>query len=346
MSNQRGRMSKRRTSTGGPSASSPAAGCRPAVPTASSLRRSVASSLKLVPGVSCAFASAGPATSLRPVALYATVITGSIILIFPLWWMISVSLLSPGQAAAAAVSARGFPLVPTEPHWSNYVEALRQMGTRPWLGFIDALANTIVVTVLSVVGQILSCSLAGYGFARLRFRGRDPLFVIMLATMMLPAQVTMIPLFILFRTLGWIDTLRPLIVPTFFGNAFYIFMFRQFFAQIPESLVEAARIDGCGHLRIWAQIMLPICRPVIAITAIFTFIFVWNDFLGPLIYLHSEQHYTLAIALNSFRNQYGGVNNVHLLMAASVVTMVPCIVLFFVAQRHFVGGLTLGAVKG
>ena len=260
--------------------------------------------------------------------------------------MISVSLLSPGQAAAAAVSAEGFPLLPREPHWSNYVEALRQMGTRPWLGFVDALANTIVVTVLSVVGQVLSCSLAGYGFARLRFRGRDPLFVIMLATMMLPAQVTMIPLFILFRTLGWIDTLLPLIVPTFFGNAFFIFMFRQFFAQIPESLVEAARLDGCGHLRIWAQIMLPICRPVIAITAIFTFIFVWNDFLAPLIYLHSEEHYTLAIALNSFRNQYGGVNNVHLLMAASVVTMVPCIVLFFVAQRHFVGGLTLGAVKG
>ncbi|RMF82998.1 MAG: carbohydrate ABC transporter permease, partial [Planctomycetota bacterium] len=171
-------------------------------------------------------------------------------------------------------------------------------------------------------------------------------FIIMLATMMLPPQVTMIPMFIMFRWLGWIDTFLPLVVPTFFGNAFFIFMFRQFFSQVPEALVEAARIDGCGYLRIWWRIMLPMCRPVIAITAIFTFMFVWNDFLGPLIYLHTESNYTLAIALNSFRNQFGGVSNVHLLMAASLVTMIPCVILFFAAQRHFVGGLTLGAVKG
>jgi ABC-type glycerol-3-phosphate transport system permease component len=132
----------------------------------------------------------------------------------------------------------------------------------------------------------------------------------------------------------------------FLGNAFYIFMFRQFFAQIPEALVEAARIDGCGYLRTWWSIMLPLCQPVIALTAVFTFMFVWNDFLGPLIYLQGEQQYTLAIALNSFRNQYGGVNQVHLLMAASLVAMLPCVLLFFVAQRQFVGGLSIGAVKG
>ncbi len=138
----------------------------------------------------------------------------------------------------------------------------------------------------------------------------------------------------------------PLVVPALFGTAFYIFMFRQFFSQIPEALVEAARIDGCGYFTIWWRIMLPLCRPVIAITAVFTFIFAWNDFLGPLIYLQSEDQMTLAIALNAFKNQYGDFRDMHLLMAASIVTMVPCIVLFFVAQKQLVGGLQLGAVKG
>jgi ABC-type glycerol-3-phosphate transport system permease component len=168
----------------------------------------------------------------------------------------------------------------------------------------------------------------------------------MLTTMMLPPQVTMIPLFLFFRSLGWVDTLLPLVVPAFFGNAFYIFMFRQFFASVPEALIEAARIDGCGHFRIWWSLMLPMCKPVIAICAIFTFLFTWNDFMGPLIYLHSEESSTLAVALNSFRNQYGGLDDVHLLMAASIVTMIPCVLLFFSAQKHFVEGLGKGAVKG
>ena len=180
----------------------------------------------------------------------------------------------------------------------------------------------------------------------MRFRGRGTAFIIMIATMMLPMQVTMIPMFIMFRSFGWIDTMLPLIVPTFFGAPFFIFMFRQFFAQIPEALIEAARIDGCGHLRIWLQIMLPICKPVIAITAIFTFIGTWNDFMGPLIYLQSEDQMTLAVALNSFQNQYGDFRDAHFLMAASIVTMIPCIVLFFIAQKQFVSGLSLGAVKG
>jgi len=220
------------------------------------------------------------------------------------------------------------------------------MGSRRWLGFLDAFANTVVVTTLSVLGLILSCSLVGYAFARLRFRGRDTTFIVMLSTLMLPPQVTMIPMFILFRSFGWVDTILPLVVPMFFGQPFYIFLFRQFFAQVPEALVEAARIDGCGQLRVWWTIMLPMCRPVIAITAVFTFIFAWNDFLGPLIYLHSEEQQTLAVALNSFKSQYGDFRQSHWLMAASVVTMIPCIVLFFVAQRQFVGGLSLGAVKG
>lgn len=301
----------------------------------------------------------------RPL-IFAALVLGSVIMLFPLWWMLIISLSAPGEATAAAADVQSFPWYPRSWRWSNYTEALASMGSASaadnaapqagegvpggandrWMGFLDALANTVVVTVLSVVGQILSCSLVGYAFARLRFRGRDGIFVVMLATMMLPAQVTMIPMFILFRWFGWIDTFLPLVVPMFFGTPFYIFMFRQFFAQVPEALVEAARIDGCSHLSVWWRIMLPICRPVIAITAVFVFIFVWNDFLGPLIYLHSEQNMTLAVALNSFKNQYGDFRDAHLLMAASVVTMIPCIVLFFVAQKQFVGGLTLGAVKG
>ncbi len=280
------------------------------------------------------------------VFVYVILAVIAVIMLFPTWWMIVVSLETAEEAKQAAADAAGFSLVPDQPQWENYPHALESMGTVEWKGFLDALANTVVVTTLSVVGMVISCSLVGYAFARIRFRGRGPLFLFMISTMMLPPQVTMIPMFILFRWLGWIDTIWPLVVPMFFGQPFFIFMFRQFFSQIPEALVEAGRIDGCSQLGIWWRIMLPLCKPVIAITAIFVFMFAWNDFLGPLIYLHTEEKATLAIALNAFRNQYGGVGEVHLLMAASIVTLLPCVILFFVAQRQFVGGLSLGAVKG
>lgn len=277
---------------------------------------------------------------------YLPLVAGSLLMLFPLWWMAAVSLETAERAGAATVGEGGLLVVPDSPQWHNYPDALAQVGSEPWEGFLDALANSTVVTTLCVLGTILSSSLVGFGFARMRFRGREPLFTLMLATMMLPPQVTMIPLFLLFRNLGWIDSLLPLIVPAFFGNAFFIFMFRQFIAQIPEALFEAARIDGCSTLGLWWRILLPLCRPVVAITAVFTFIFVWNDFLGPLIYLHSEDKATLAIALNSFRNQYGGLEDVQYLMALSLVTMIPCILLFLVAQRQFIEGLGKGAVKG
>lgn len=270
-------------------------------------------------------------------------LAGSVAMMFPFWWMIVTSL-STGEEASQ--SASGFRLWPSAAQWANYPAALSRMGSREWIGFLDAMSNTVVITTLVVIGQVLSCSLVGYAFARVRFRGRDALFIVMIATMMLPAQVTMIPLFILFRWFGWIDTFLPLVVPAFFGSPFFIFMFRQFFAQVPEALVEAARVDGCGSFRIWWQIMLPICKPVIAITAIFTFIGAWNDFLGPLIYLQSEEKMTLAVALNSFQNQYGDFRDANYLMAASIVTMVPCIALFIVAQKQFISGLALGGVKG
>jgi ABC-type glycerol-3-phosphate transport system permease component len=280
--------------------------------------------------------------SLAPFAL---LLLGSLLMLFPFWWMFTTSLSTAAEASASA-SAADFNWWPADPQWRNYPEALRRMGSSPWNGFLDALANTVVITVLCVISQILSCSLVGYAFARIRFRGRSAAFIVMVATMMLPTQVTMIPMFIMFQRFGWIDTILPLVVPLFFGTPFFIFMFRQFFAQVPEALVEAARIDGCGHLGIWWRVMLPMCTPVIAITAIFTFIGTWNDFLGPLIYLQSEEQMTLAVALNSFQNQYGDFRDMHFLMAASIVTMLPCIVLFLVAQRQFVSGLMLGGVKG
>jgi len=271
---------------------------------------------------------------------------GAALMLFPLWWMLVVSLETPARAGAATAGAGLTQLWPSDPQWRNYPDALAEVGTRRWQGFLDALANSIVVTVLVVIATVLSSSLVAYALARVPFRGRGALFAVMLGTMMLPPQVTMIPLFLLFRGLGWVDSILPLVVPAFFGNAFFIFMYRQFMAQVPEALVEAARLDGCGHFEIWRRVMLPLCRPVSAITAVFTFIFVWNDFLGPLIYLHSEEKATLAIALNSFRNQYGGLEDVQYLMAVSLVTMLPCILLFFVAQRAFVEGLGKGAVKG
>ncbi|MDI9404117.1 MAG: carbohydrate ABC transporter permease [Limnohabitans sp.] len=278
------------------------------------------------------------------ILLWFVLIMGSAIFIFPLWWMAVVSLETPARAAAAMRGGIG--LLPRDPQFSNYAEAIRQTGSVPWMGFIDALSNSIVVTVLVVLGTVLSSSLVGYAFARFRFRGNTPLFLIMLGTMMLPGQVTMIPLFLVFRSFGWIDSILPLVVPAFFGNAFFIFMYRQFIAQIPESLVEAARIDGLGHLAIWWRIMLPLCRPVTAICAVFTFIGTWNDFMTPLIYLHAPESMTLAVTLNSFKGQYPGINNVHLLMAMSMLTMIPCIILFLAAQRTFIEGLARGGVKG
>ena len=279
-------------------------------------------------------------------ATWILLLAGSVAMLFPLWWMGVVSLETPQRAGAAISGGGPIALLPPDPQWHNYPDALRRMGTVEWQGFVNGFANSVVVTTLVVAGTVISSSLAGLAFARTRFRGSRVMFLAMLGTMMLPAQVTIIPLFILFRALGWIDSLLPLVVPAFFGSAFFIFMYRQFIAQIPESLIEAARVDGHGWIGIWWRIILPMCRPVTAICVVFTFIWTWNDFMGPLIYLHSDAQMTLPVALNSFRNQYGGLENVHLLMAASLVTMVPCIVLFLAAQRSFIEGLSRGAVKG
>jgi len=263
------------------------------------------------------------------VVAYVLLIGGSILFLIPFYFVVNASLKTEAQVNAGDFTTP--PASVADIKLSNYPRALAPDKMNFW----PALSNTVVITTLSVLGQIISCSLVGFGFARFKFRGRSILFIVMLSTLMLPAQVTMIPVFVLFRSLGMIDTFWPLIIPAWLASPFFVFMFRQFFAQIPEELIEAARIDGASNWRIYWQLMLPLSGPVIAIVAIYTFLSAWNDFLGPLIYLNSPDNRTLALALNAFRGQYG-VSDVHLLMAASVVCMLPCVILFFAAQRYFV----------
>lgn len=206
------------------------------------------------------------------------------------------------------------------------------------------LINSAVLVVLNVIGQILACSMAGYAFARLRWPGRDGVFVLVLATMMLPGAVTMIPVFLIFKSIGWYNTLWPLIVPAFFGGPFFIFMLRQFMKSIPRELEEAAVIDGCGFFGIYWRIILPLMKPALAAVAIFTFMGTWNEFMGPLIYLNDARLYPLSLGLFNFRSEYG--SEFGMLMAASVIMTVPVIALFFFCQRYFIEGVTLTGVKG
>ena len=226
------------------------------------------------------------------------------------------------------------------PHleWSNYSAGFKAFP------FFQMLKNTLVICVLTVLGTVLSCSLAAYGLACVQWRGREFLFWAMLATMMLPGQVTMIPLFQTFKSLGWINTILPLVVPAFCGNAFFIFLLRQFYRTIPASLMEAARIDGASDLRIWATVVLPLSKAALVVVAVFSFIGAWNDFLGPLLYLMDDDKYTLAIGLARLQGQYA--SDWGRMMAMSVVMTLPLVALFFLAQRTFVDGIKLGGVKG
>jgi multiple sugar transport system permease protein len=220
----------------------------------------------------------------------------------------------------------------------NYKLALKRS---PFGAF---LVNTVVICLLAVAGTVLSCSLVAYGLACVEWRGRELLFWIMLSTMMLPAQVTMIPVFMTFKALGWINTILPLVAPAFLGNAFFIFLLRQFYRSVPKDLIEAARMDGCSELSIWAKIMVPLSRPALAVVALFTFINSWNDFLGPLIYLHRERKYTMSIGLAMFQGQYNG--DWGQLMAMSLLMTLPIIVIFFFTQKTFIQGVKLSGIKG
>ncbi len=223
-------------------------------------------------------------------------------------------------------------------YWENYTRAFQMMD------FFQNLRNTLYICLMATLGTVLSSSLVAYGFARIPWRGRDALFVVVLASMMLPYQVTLIPLFAVYSKLGWVGSFKPLIVPYFFGVPFYIFLLRQFFKGIPEDLSAAARIDGCTEFGIYARIILPLSKPALATTVLFQFLFQWGDFLNPLIYLQDDRQYTLAIALQQFQSQHESAWGP--LMAMSTVITLPVILLFFLAQRTFIQGITMSGLKG
>lgn len=224
------------------------------------------------------------------------------------------------------------------PRWQNYIEAMTKVP------FGRYFINTMLVVVFATLGTVVSCIMVAYGFSRFKAKGLNWLFMIVLATVMLPAQVTLIPTFIIFKTIGWYDTLLPLIVPAFFANAWDIFLFRQFFMSLPLELDDAARIDGAGPWQILWYIIIPQAKPVIMTVTIFSILYAWNDFFAPLIYLQSEKNWTITLGLQMFNAIYR--NNDALLMAASVVTLIPVIVLFFIAQRYFIQGVVVTGVKG
>jgi multiple sugar transport system permease protein len=281
--------------------------------------------------------SASRASRTQAILAYTILALGSLLFIVPFYFVLNGSLKTDAEVQAGDFVT---PVALDQLQLNNYPTALSPQH----MNFLPALANTVVITTLSVLGQVISCSLVGYGFARFSFRGRNILFMVMLSTMMLPAQVTMIPVFVLFRYLGMIDTFWPLIIPMWLASPFFVFMFRQFFAQIPEELMEAARMDGASNWTIYWRLMMPLCGPVIAIVSIYTFLTAWNDFMAPLIYLNSPENRTLTLALNAFKGQYG-MSDAHLLMAAAVICMLPCIILFFAAQKYFVESVAMTGLK-
>ena len=265
--------------------------------------------------------------------VYALLCLGAIGVTIPFIWMVSTSLKDLGQVFL-------FPpqWIPNPVLWRNYYDALTVV---PYGTFF---LNTVFITAVSIVGIMLSSSLAAYSFARLRWRGRDALFLVVLATMMLPTQVTLIPQFILFRYLKWIDTFLPLIVPVMFGTGFQVFLMRQFFMTIPVEMDEAARMDGCSILGIYWRIILPLSKPALMTGALFAFRFRWDQFLEPLIFLNTPRNFTIALGLRLFQDQ--NLTNWNLLMAASCVSMLPVLLIFFFGQRHFIQGVVVSGVKG
>jgi multiple sugar transport system permease protein len=255
--------------------------------------------------------------------------------LLPLFWMISTSLKPKEQIFA-------YPLIwlPDPPQWANYGKALNN----PSFKFLLFLQNSLYYALLSTVGVVISSALVAYAFARLRWWGRDFWFLVTLSTMMIPYPVTLIPQFLVFKEIGWVGTFLPLIVPNFLGVPFFIFLLRQFFLTIPMDLSDAARIDGANDWGIFWRIILPLTQPALITVALFTFLYCWNDFLGPLIFLNDGEKYTLAVGLAAFRGQYR--TQWDLMMAAATVVTAPIVVIFFFAQRRFIQGITLTGMKG
>lgn len=258
-----------------------------------------------------------------------------LVFLIPAWGMFATSLKTEHQIANYQ-SLLGM-MWPSPVRWENYEEVFHLIP------FARYFMNTLYVTGLSVIGTAFSCSCAAYAFSRLRWPGRNVFFGVLLATMMLPPQVTLVPQFLIFSELGWVNSYKPLWLPSFFGTAFFIFLLRQFFMTIPRELEEAAEIDGCGHIRIFWRILLPLLKPALLAVVIFQFLASWNDFVGPLVYLNRADMLTMSVGLQAFRVLHGGQWG--LLMAAATIMSLPILLLFFCAQRYFIEGVTLTGGK-
>ncbi len=262
-------------------------------------------------------------------------IIGAIVILFPIAWMISTSLKTRTEAIR-------FPptWIPSNPQWSNYRQALVEIAP-----FGRYFLNTMYYSISVMLAEMLSCAFIAYGFARLRAPGKNALFLLVLATLMLPGQVTLIPQYIMFAKLGWLNSYLPLIIPHLFGSSYLIFMLRQFYRSLPKDYEEAALIDGASYLGIWWRIILPLSKPALGAVAILSFMYHYADFGGPLLYINDPDKYPVSLGLQQFQAPFGGTA-FHLLMAASLVTALPPIIVFFVAQRYFIQGIVVSGVKG
>jgi multiple sugar transport system permease protein len=270
------------------------------------------------------------------VLVFVTLFVICLVWSLPLIMMVSTSLKAQAQVNVPTA------IIPNPVVWENYPRAIYD-----FLPFVRFFRNSVVIAVFAVIGDVVSSAFIAYGFARLRFPGRSLLFLLMLSTMMFPFAVRMIPLFIIFRELGWINTFLPLIVPSYFGtNAFFIFLLYQFFRGIPNQVTEVARVDGANELQIWWHIVLPLARPALAVVAILAFQQSWNDFLQPLVFLTDQNNFTVTLGLYSLIGGQDATQRWQYLMAATVVTITPVVVLFFFAQRYFIRGITISGLKG
>lgn len=268
------------------------------------------------------------------ILVFLALLFSAVAFLAPLAWMVSTSL-KPLRETMTLPPV----WIPSEIQWRNYPDAIAAMGH-----FWRYAGNSLFLAVMTVIGTVTSSALAAYGFSRVDWKGRDKVFLILLATMMIPFPVIMVPLYSLFKTFGWIGTFKPLWVPTFFAAAFNVFLLRQFFLTLPKDMAEAARIDGCNELQIFWHVVLPLSKPALLVVAIFQFMATWNDFLGPLVFLTEQKDFTLALGLQSFQSQQGGTAW-HLLMAASTLVVLPVIILFFFTQRTFIEGIATSGSK-
>lgn len=266
-------------------------------------------------------------------ALHVLLIVLGFTFLVPFMWVLVTSLKRGAEVFIVPVQ-----WIPSHPEWQNYVEIFRIL---PFAVFIR---NTLIITIFGTLGSVLSSLFVGYSLGRLHWPGRDGVFVMLLGTMMLPDTVLLVPTFVIFKTIGWLNTFYPLIVPSWFGAPFYIFLMRQFMMGIPYEMDEAARIDGAGSFRILWQLLAPMSGPAIATVAIFSFLAHYNDFMGPLIYLSSNDKFTVSMGLYWLSGRWG--NQWNLVMAASTITLIPIVTLFFAAQRHFVRGIQFTGLTG